>query len=76
MPRLNCTYGEFIEIIKAAGFTLHRHDGTSHQRWRCVVGGRVRMVDVTPHSLGSQIPLGTLQSMIRQSGLPKNSFRK
>jgi predicted RNA binding protein YcfA (HicA-like mRNA interferase family) len=36
----------------------------------------VRFVDVAPHQLGSEIKIGTLQSMIRQSGLPKKLFRR
>jgi predicted RNA binding protein YcfA (HicA-like mRNA interferase family) len=42
LPRLKCTFREFIAIIEARGFALHRHDGTSHRIYRGVVGGEVR----------------------------------
>jgi predicted RNA binding protein YcfA (HicA-like mRNA interferase family) len=74
VPRLNCTYAEFIEIIERNGFVLHRHGATSHRRYRCEATGA--MVDVTPHLMSAAIPTGTLQSMIRQSGLSKKLFRK
>jgi predicted RNA binding protein YcfA (HicA-like mRNA interferase family) len=76
VPSLKCTYGEFLEILKAHGFVLHRHDGSSHQRWKGKIGGEVRMVDFSPHLYVDYVPLGTLQTMIRQSGLPKKLFRK
>jgi predicted RNA binding protein YcfA (HicA-like mRNA interferase family) len=76
VPRLKCTYSEFINIIKFQGFTLLRHDASNHQRWTCIVGGTVRFVDISCHSSGMIIPDGTLQSMIRQSGLSKKLFRK
>lgn len=76
MPRLSCTFAEFLEIIEANGFVLHRHDGGSHRRYRGEVGGRVRYVDLAPHRWGDEIRLKTLESMIRQTGLPKALFRK
>ena len=33
-------------------------------------------VDVAPHSLKDDVPIGTLAQMIRQSGLPKKLFHK
>lgn len=76
MPRLKCTYRELVAILEAHGFTLIRHDGSSHRRFRGVVGREVRFVDVAYHAVGDDIPLGTLESMIRQSGLRKALFRK
>lgn len=76
MPRLKCTFGEFIEIIERHGFELVRHDGTSHRRYRRVVGGRVYLVTVAAHNMRDDIKKATLDSMIRQSGLPKWLFRK
>jgi predicted RNA binding protein YcfA (HicA-like mRNA interferase family) len=63
-------------IIEAHGFTKIRHGATSHRRYRAVIGGSERLVDVTPHNLNSDIPIGTLKAMIRQSGLPQHLFRK
>lgn len=71
MPRLSCTFAEFIAIIESHGFVLHRHGATNHRRYRHADG---RFVDMSPHN--GDIPIGTLQSMIRQSGLSKKLFRK
>jgi predicted RNA binding protein YcfA (HicA-like mRNA interferase family) len=76
VSKLKCTFAEFIEIIKANGFTLLRHEASSHQRWKGVIGGKIMYVDIACHSSGDNILTGTLQAMIRQSGLPKNLFRK
>jgi hypothetical protein len=48
----------------------------SHRSWKGIVAGDVCFVDVTPHALGDEIPLGTLQSMIRQSTLPTHLYKK
>lgn len=76
MPRLKCTYNEFIEIITKFGFVEHRHGATRHVRYRGEVNGEVKFVDCSGHNGNDEIPLGTLQSMIRQSGLSKKLFRK
>lgn len=76
MPRLNCTFAEFIEIIERHGFSLHRQGATSHRRYRGEVDGDVRFVDVAMHRASDSIRLGTLNSMIRQSGLPKALFKR
>jgi predicted RNA binding protein YcfA (HicA-like mRNA interferase family) len=55
---------------------LHRHGATSHRRYRGTVDGIVRLVDVAFHNINDVIAPGTLQSMIRQSGLPKSLFGK
>ncbi|WP_084705154.1 type II toxin-antitoxin system HicA family toxin [Beijerinckia mobilis] len=76
MPRLKCTFGEFLEILKAHGFILHRHNGTSHAIYRKEDEKGVSFVTVAMHSSGEEIKPDTLRSMIRQSGLPKKIFRK
>jgi len=76
LPRLSCNYRQFLEILERHGFVLIRHDASSHRRYRGVVDGHVRFVDLAPHQWSDDIPLGTLQSMIRQSGLPKALFRR
>ena len=76
MPRLKCTFRQFIAIIEAHGFSLARHDSGSHRVYRAVISGQVRLVVVAYHDIGDDIRLGTLESMIRQSGLPKRLFRK
>jgi predicted RNA binding protein YcfA (HicA-like mRNA interferase family) len=76
VPRLKCTFNEFVTIIEGHGFVLHRHGATSHRRYRGVIDGQVRFVDVAGHSGNDEILPDTLASMIRQSGLPKRLFRK
>ena len=76
MPRLGCTYRQFLEIIDAHGFVLVRHGATSHRRYRGTVNGEVRLVDLSPHSWSDEVPLGTLNATIRQSGLSKRLFQR
>lgn len=77
MPRLNCTFEGFREIIESEGFVLLRHEGGNHRRYRGEVGGQVRFVDIDPHpSWRANIGYDLLCNMIRQSGLPKKLFRK
>lgn len=77
MSRLRCTFREFIDIIEAHGFVEIRHGATSHCRYRGVIGGQVRFVDVASgHGLNIDINIKTLESMIRQTGLSKKLFRR
>lgn len=75
MPRLNCTFQQVLDILLSHGFVVQRHEGTSHRQLRGVVGGEVRMVTVAG-KLSDEVAIGTLQSMIRQSGLSKKLFRR
>ena len=80
MPRLNCTFAEFRDIIEANGFTLHPNQNKrkgSHIRYRAKIDGVVRYVDIDPKpSWKSNIGPELLNNMIRQSGLSKKLFRK
>jgi predicted RNA binding protein YcfA (HicA-like mRNA interferase family) len=76
VPRLKCTFREFIAIIEAHGFSLHRHGATSHRRYRGIIDGQVRFVDVAGHNDNDEIRPDTLASMIRQTGLSRRLFRK
>ncbi len=73
MPRLGCTFREAIAILEANGFVLHTQKASSHRKYR---NEEPRYVTIAAHDLGGQIPTGTLKSIIRQSGLPQNLFRK
>jgi predicted RNA binding protein YcfA (HicA-like mRNA interferase family) len=75
VPRLKCTFAEFIEIERYH-FVLERHEGGSHRLYRGNVNGSVQKVTVAFHRKGEEIKPDTLASMIRQTGLPKNLFRK
>jgi len=76
LPRLSCSFREFLQILVAYGFVLHRQGAGSHKRYRGVIDGQVRYVDVAAHNLNDEVKPGTLKSMIRQSGLPEHLFRK
>jgi predicted RNA binding protein YcfA (HicA-like mRNA interferase family) len=76
VPRLKCTGKAVIDILFVHGFVLHRHDGTSHRRFRAEVNGKIMFVDVAVHNLSDDIPGGTLASIVRQFGLPKKLFMK
>ena len=67
-------YRDFVAILESRGFVLERQRG-SHRIYKGQAGGRVRIVVVAFHGEGADIRLGTLASMIRQSGLPKKLFR-
>jgi predicted RNA binding protein YcfA (HicA-like mRNA interferase family) len=49
--------------------------GGSHCIDRAVIAGEVRLITVSAHRPGEDIKPGTLDAMIRQSGLPKKLFR-
>jgi predicted RNA binding protein YcfA (HicA-like mRNA interferase family) len=73
VPRLGCTFNEVIAILEANGFELHSQKATSHRKYRNADG---RYVTVAAHSFNAQVKIGTLKSMIRQSGLSESLFRK
>ena len=51
-----------------------RHNGTSHRQLRAVIDGEVRMTTLAG-KLSDEVAIGTLQAIIRQSGLPRKAFR-
>ncbi len=59
---------EFIAILSAHGFGFVSKRG-SHAKYRDSKGHTV----IVPHPR-KDIPVGTLRSMVRQSGLPKQFF--
>jgi predicted RNA binding protein YcfA (HicA-like mRNA interferase family) len=69
-------FREFIQILSAHGFALDRQSGSSHRVYKGFVDGRTRLVVVACHRESDDIKLGTLSSMIRQSGLSKHLFRR
>lgn len=70
-------YSRVLAIIEAHGFKLHRHDGSSHRRYRRVdEAGNAFYVDLTPHKWSDEVPRGTLGAIIRQSNLPRKLFRR
>jgi predicted RNA binding protein YcfA (HicA-like mRNA interferase family) len=75
LPRLKCTFREFVAILEANGFVEIRVKG-SHRRFRAVIGEQVRLVTVAYHNIGDEIRPDTLASMIRQSALVRTLFVK
>jgi predicted RNA binding protein YcfA (HicA-like mRNA interferase family) len=67
-------FRDLIRILEEPGFELARQRG-SHRTYKGKVGGEVRVVVVACHRESDDIKPGTLSSMIRQSGLPKQLFR-
>lgn len=62
---------EVTEILQRYGFTLVSQRG-SHQKWRHPDTGKQVIV---PYHKGKQLPLGTLKSIIKGSGIPGEEFR-
>jgi predicted RNA binding protein YcfA (HicA-like mRNA interferase family) len=69
------TFDAFVRILESHGFALVRQGKGSHAIYRGKTNGEVRLVTVAAHRMTDDIEPGTLGSMIRQSGLPKNLFR-
>ena len=67
-------FRDLIRILQAHGFVLERQR-SSHRTYKGLVNGRLRVVTVACHRESDDIKPGTLSSMIRQSGLPKRTFR-
>jgi predicted RNA binding protein YcfA (HicA-like mRNA interferase family) len=72
-PR-NWTASDVIKLLKTNGFTLHRSSG-SHFQYKKALEGKYFLVTVVYHGSKS-IPIGTLNSIIRQSGIPKEYWKK
>jgi predicted RNA binding protein YcfA (HicA-like mRNA interferase family) len=68
-------YGRFIRIVEGHGFAFHRQGRGSHCVYRAIIAGEVRLITVSTHRPGEDIKPGTLDAVIRQSGLPKKLFR-
>lgn len=68
-------FQEVIRILLDSRFALDRQKG-SHRIYKGVVAGKVRMVVVSVHRESDDVKPGTLASIVRQSALPKELFRK
>ena len=64
---------DVVRILERNGFQFIRQKG-SHRRFKGIVGGQVQVVTV-PGADGQDMPNGTLGSIKRQSGLPRDLFR-
>ncbi len=72
MPKLGVFSGSDIcEILESNGFRKVRHRRSSHAVMQKNDSGRTITVPVPQHKF---VKIGTLQSIIRQSELPKELF--
>ena len=76
MPRLKLTFRQVVEVLLENGFAEVRHGATSHRRFRAEVKGEVALITIAYHRLSDEPTPNTLQSVIRQSRLPKSAFRR
>lgn len=67
-------FRQFVRILHEHGFQVVRQKG-SHRTYRGTVDGKIRQVQVAVHRDSDDVKPGTLSSMIRQSALPKHTFR-
>lgn len=73
MARLPVLSGrEVIKLLSKHGFSIVGRKG-SHVRMKKAVTGKVFIAIVPDHG---DIPMGTLKSIIRQSGLSEEELRK
>ena len=71
MPRLGLFSGEqIVNIMKQAGFSPVRQKG-SHLIMQKHIDETTVTVPIPMHKI---VKIGTLQSIIRQSGIPKEAF--
>jgi predicted RNA binding protein YcfA (HicA-like mRNA interferase family) len=74
MPKLGTFSGrELCKLLVLHGFREVRRPGGSHIMMQRVMGIRTITVPVPDHK---QLKIGTLQSIIRQSELPRDIFLK
>ncbi|MCX6007965.1 MAG: type II toxin-antitoxin system HicA family toxin [Chloroflexi bacterium] len=69
IPRLKAS--EVIEVLKHNDFVLVSQRG-SHQKWH---NPNTRKQVIVPFHKGKQLPLGTIESIIKGSGISKSQFR-
>jgi predicted RNA binding protein YcfA (HicA-like mRNA interferase family) len=69
LPRLSAA--EVIDILKRHDFVMVSQRG-SHQKWYNLKTGKQVIV---PYHKGKPLPLGTLKSIIKGSGIPEKEFR-
>ncbi|HWF43006.1 MAG TPA: type II toxin-antitoxin system HicA family toxin [Candidatus Kapabacteria bacterium] len=74
MPKLGIFSGnELCKILAAHGFQEVRRPSGSHMIMQRIIDSRTITVPIPNHR---QVKIGTLQSIIRQSELPRDLFLK
>ncbi len=64
--RKTLKYRDIIKAVEADGWEMVRQSG-SHRQYRHPI--KPGTVTISPHSLGDEVPLGTLNSIRKQAGL-------
>lgn len=67
-------YRRIVEILTEYNFECVRERAT-HKQYRGMVDGKVQLVTVDYGQLSEDVSPRNLASMIRQSGLPKKTFK-
>ena len=70
----NWTFSDVIKVLRKNGFLFHKSRG-SHFQYKKKINGKMHLVVVQSHGKKS-IPVGTMHSIIRQSGLDKKVWKK
>jgi predicted RNA binding protein YcfA (HicA-like mRNA interferase family) len=65
-----CNANDVVRVLRRNGFHLSGQKG-SHQKWRHSEGRQV----IVPMHGSKPIPLGTLRSIVKGSGLEVEAFR-
>ena len=68
-------YREVIDILERNGFQFQRQGRGSHRVYQRVSGDQRYIVVLSYGRPGEDVKSGTLGSIIRQSGFPKEAFR-
>ncbi len=75
MPRLPILSGrEIIKALQRAGFEIRNQTG-SHVQMVGIIENTKKLVTVPNHG-NQEIPIGTVLSILRQSGLTREEFIK
>ena len=69
-------YREVLRILRDNGFSYKRDGKGKHTIWEGKHSGKTYVVTLSYDQEGNDVPKGTLDNIIRQSGLPKKLFRK
>jgi len=70
-----CNVRRVLEVLVKAGFELDRQKGP-HRTFKGTVNEHIQCVQVSFHRESDDIKPKTLASIIRQSGLAKDLFRR
>ena len=69
-------YRDVLRILRDNGFSYKRDGKGDHKIWAGEHSGKTWVVTLSYNNEGNDVPKGTLGSIKRQSGLPKQLFPK